>query len=514
MLKLSKMKLRWIYIMIIIGTSCGKDYLNVLPEDVITTPIFWQTKRDIDMGLSGCYTVLRDSYIYGLGPTLFDVTPDGNPIFSPAEESIANGAVDPGLGGLLGERWTSCYTMIYRTNYFLENYGRVKNLSQNEMATYKGQAYFLRGIAYSLLASTYGGGPVLTKTITPEEAKSIKRASLEETWNRAVSDFDTAIVNLGITTPDIGRATKGAALGMKMRALLYQNKYSEVLKTIGEIEKLNIYALFPSYEGLFKQANENNKEVLFDVQNIGGPNNLGGRRFNYLLPDFGGAGGCLSAPTGNLVSQYEMANGGLIDPANPYQGRDPRLNFTVILPGTPIGSYIFGTTAKPHVAQQVSEFGVRKYSDILVNGTAPQPDQAALNFIVLRYADVILAKAESLIETDQDINNAILLINMIRTGRNDVKIKPLPMNLIKTEARAALRHERRVEFACEGTIYWEDIRRWEIGPQIYPIDIYDGHGHVFLTRYKNKYTVAKDKYLPIPGTEIALNPNLVQNPGW
>ncbi len=514
MLKLNKMKYTWIYIMIIIGTSCGKDYLNVLPEDKITTPIFWQTKGDIDMGLSGCYSVLRDSYMYGLGPTLFEVSPDGNPIFNPAEESIANGDIDPGLGGLLGARWTSCYTMIYRTNYFLENYQKVKNLSQNEIATYKGQAYFLRGIAYSLLAHTYGGGPVLTKTITPEEAKTLTRASLEETWNRAVSDFDSAIVNLGITTPNIGRATKGAALGMKMRAYLYQNKYSEVLNTISEIEELNFYALFPTYEGLFKQANENNKEVLFDVQNIGGPNNLGGRRFNYLLPDFGSAGGALTAPTGNLVSQYEMANGGLIDPANPYQGRDPRLGFTIILPGTLIGGYKFGTEAKNHVAQQVSEFAVRKYSDILVNGTAPQPDQAALNFIVLRYADVILAKAESLIETDQNINEAISLINMIRTGRNDVKIKPLPMNLTKAEATTALRHERRVEFACEGLIYWDDIRRWEIGPQIYPMDIYDGSGNVFLTRYKNGYTLPKDKYLPIPETEIAMNPNLIQNPGW
>jgi len=501
--------------MVIIGTSCGKDYLNVLPRNVITTPIFWNSKTDVDMAISGCYNVLRDAFVYGLGPTLFEATPDGYAALGGPSFEIARGTATPALGGLVSARWASCYKMIFRTNYFLENYEKVKGLSQSQMATYKGEAYFLRGIAYSLLAETFGGVPILTKTISGEESKQLIRSSHEETWNRAISDFDTAIVNLGITTKDKGRVTKGAALGMKMRAYLYQNKYSEVLKTINEIEGLGIYALFPSYEGLFKQVNENNKEVLFDVQNMTSDNGqLGGTSYNLLIPNLtGGSGGGLSAPTYGLVSQYEMIDGGPVDPANPYEGRDPRLGFTVILRGTLIGGKIFGVEANSHVSQPIRNFAVRKYSDILVNGDFPKGG-TGLNFIVLRYADVILAKAESLIETDQNINEAISLINTIRTGRVDVKITPLPMNLTKSEARTALRHERRVEFACEGIMYGNDIKRWNIGPEIYPMKILDDKGAVIETRYQNGYNLAKDNLLPIPENEIALNPNLKQNPGW
>ena len=78
----------------------------------------------------------------------------------------------------------------------------------------------------------------------------------------------------------------------------------------------------------------------------------------------------------------------------------------------------------------------------------------------------------------------------------------------------ALRHERRVEFAGEGIMYGNDIKRWNIGPEIYPMEIIDDKGTVIETRYQNGYDLTKDNLLPIPENEIALNPNLVQNPGW
>lgn len=140
------------------------------------------------------------------------------------------------------------------------------------------------------------------------------------------------------------------------------------------------------------------------------------------------------------------------------------------------------------------------------------PRVSPLNFIVLRYTDVLLSKAEALIETNQNIDEAIALINKIRTERTDVKITSLPMGLSQAEARNKLRHERRIEFFGEG-INWADIKRWNIGPDIYPVEVRAGDGSLIETKFLTGYR-EKDNLLPIPDNERSLNPNLEQNPGW
>ncbi|HSI75563.1 MAG TPA: RagB/SusD family nutrient uptake outer membrane protein, partial [Lunatimonas sp.] len=96
----------------------------------------------------------------------------------------------------------------------------------------------------------------------------------------------------------------------------------------------------------------------------------------------------------------------------------------------------------------------------------------------------------------------------------DVKLTTLPMGMTQEEARMALRRERRVEFALEGIYYWADIKRWEIGGEIYPMEIRGSCGGLVEIRYPNGYQLPKDRYFPIPDSERSLNPNLVQNPGW
>src|SRR5690606_35967908 len=179
------------------------------------------------------------------------------------EMQIGNGSITAAsAGGLLNERWTMCYRIINFSNDFFANIDRVE-LDEATKSTYLGEVHFLRGIAYALLAETYGGVPIITSVIGTDEARTVSRNSLEETWNQAISDYDEAINRLAVESYEVGRATMGAALRLKMRAYLYQNKYEEVLQVVEEIENLGKYSLFPSYEGLFQLDNENNQEVLF-----------------------------------------------------------------------------------------------------------------------------------------------------------------------------------------------------------------------------------------------------------
>ena len=266
-----------------------------------------------------------------------------------------------------------------------------------------------------------------------------------------------------------------------------------------------------------KKKNENNQEVLFDVQYISGENSQGS-----LHDQFCGTGtgswtrGSRYVPTDNLVNAYETIDGSPVDPENPFENRDPRLEFTIVVPGAFIldhqfPNYIYPGGAYNHPGNRLKHLSTRKYR-IGSLSELPPSGQSSLNNIVMRYADVILAKAEAIIETNGNIDEAVALINRIRTERDDVKITPLPMGLSQAAAREKLRHERRIEFALEG-LYWADIKRWDIGEDIYPLEVKDHNGNVIENKFPDGYLEYYD-LLPIPDSELSLNEELEQNPEW
>jgi hypothetical protein len=515
------MKIKSIYILlIIVCLGCSDSYLDVFPEDKITSANFPENEKDIKFDLNGVYSLLKENSIFNEGLYGFGVLDGATPnAYNWGNTSIArigSGQLSSSDDQIITFRWTRCYAIIFRANSLLKDLEKME-LSADARKTYEGEAHFLRGLAYSLLADSYGGVPIITAVITADDAKSLKRASLAETWNQVISDYDVAIANLAVKAPEVGRADKGAALAMKMRAYLYQNKFDKVLEVTSQIEALNKYSLFSSYEGLFKKANENNKEVIFDIQYIRGENSQGSLHDQYCGTGTGSfTRGTRYVPTDDLVNAYETVDGSAVDAANPYKNRDPRLGFTVVVPGSFIlgyqfPNYIYPGGAYNHPGNRLKHLSCRKYRE---NDMAnlPTSGQSEINNIVIRYADVVLAKAEALIELNQDIPQAIELINKVRTERTDVKITKISSSLSQSEARAKLRHERRIEFALEG-LYWSDIKRWKIGKDIYPLVVKDHLGGVIETRFPNGY-LEYYNLLPIPAGEISLNPELEQNPNW
>lgn len=503
-------------------SSCedGEEFLEFYPEDKITSANFPENEGDIKLLLNGVYALLRENSIYNEGLFGFGILDGATPnAFNWGNTPIArigNGQLSSSDGDIVTFRWTRCFEIIFRANYLLEAIELVE-LDEAVKTTFIGEAHFLRGLAYSILVDSYGGVPIIESTLSTEDARNVSRATMEETWNQVISDYDVAIANLAVDAPELGRATKGAALGLKMRAYLYQNKYEQVLEVIEQIEALGKYSLFPSYEGLFTLENENNEEVIFDVQYISGENSQGSLHDQYCGTGTGSwTRGSRYVPTDNLVSAYEMIDGSEVDPENPYEGRDPRLEFTVVVPGAFIlehqfPNYIYPGGAYNHPGNRLKHLSTRKYR-IGSMAELPPSGQSSLNYIVMRYADVILSKAEAIIETNGNIDEAVALINSIRTERDDVKITSLPMGLSQAEAREELRHERRIEFAMEG-LYWSDIKRWDIGEDIYPVEVRDHNGDIIETKFPNGYLEFYD-LLPIPDSEISLNGNLEQNPGW
>lgn len=514
-----KFKYIGILFLVCILSSC-EDYLDVLPQDRITSANFPENEKDIELLVNGLYSTLRENSVYNEGLFGFGILDGATPnAFNWGNTPIAkagNGQLSSGDGDIVTFRWTRCYTIISRANDLLKMIEEV-DLPQDTKQIYIGDAHFLRGLAFSLLADTYGGVPLITEKISAQEARELSRASTGDTWTQAHSDYDIAIENLPVEVSQPGKATKGAALGLKLRAYLYQSDYQKVLEIAEKIDGLGIYSLSPSYKGLFSPENENNQEVLFDVQYIQGENSQGSFIDQYCGTGTGSfTRGSRYVPTDDLVNAYETVDGSPINPDFPYENRDPRLAFTVVLPGSYILDHQFPNYTYPggafnHPGNRLKHLSTRKYR-IQNMSDLPPSGQSYINNIVMRYADVLLAKAEALIETGGSLDEAILLINRIRTEREDVKILPLNLSLNQEDARNALRHERRIEFALEG-LYWSDIRRWKIGKEIYPMVIKDHTGGVIETKFPDGYLDFYD-LLPIPLNEISLNENIEQNPGW
>lgn len=511
-------------LLIILGlpfTGCMDNYLDLYPKDKITSANFPEGESDIILLLNGVYGGLRESSIYDEGLFGFGITDGATPnAYNWGTAVVINklgaGRLSSGDKGIITFRWTRCYEIISRANLLLSNLDLV-DLPDEKRNIYLGEAHFLRGLAYSILAETYGGVPIILSAISTEEARKLKRASLDETWQQALDDYDVAINNLKVDAPEPGRATKGAALGMKMRAYSYQGKYKEVLSCIEQIDALKKYGLFHSYEGLFDPANEGNKEVIFDIQYIEGENSQGSYLDQYCGTGTKGMNrGSRYVPSDDLVEAYETIDRSPIDLENPYANRDPRLAFTVVLPGSYIldsrfPDYLYPGGAFNHSGNPLKHLSTRKYRIQEMSKLPPQ-GQSYINDIVLRYADVLLSKAEAIIETGGNVSDAIAILNRIRTERDDVKIYELPLAMSRDEAREKVRHERRIELALEGR-YWSDVKRWKIGKELYPLVIKDHKGGIIDTKFPNGYLDYYD-LLPIPDSERSLNPNLDQNPGW
>ena len=520
-----------ISIFISISSGCNEEFLDFFPEDKMTSANFPVNENDLDLLLNGLYSQVRERTLYNEGFFAFGVldgpTPNGFNWGNLPVTKIGNGQLSATDGGIVDFRWRRGYAIIYRANYLLSALEDVE-LSTEAKSMYTGEAHFIRGLAYATLVESYGGVPIILGVISTEEARTIARSSAEETWTQAIADYDVAIANLKADAPQVGRATKGAAMAMKMRAYLYQNKFDEVITIADQIIETGKYSLYPSYDGLFQIENENNQEVIFDIQYIRGENSQGTR-----LDQFTGTGtgswtrGTRYVPTEDLVNAYERIDGSpgkymesTIDLDNPYDGWDPRLKVTVVVPGSyylgyRFPNYLYPGGAYNHPGNRIKHLSTRKYREDVEADLAPTT-QSDLNNIVIRYADILLSKAEALIESDGSVDDATALINMIRTERDDVKMMPLPTGLSREEARAKLRHERRIEFALEG-LYWMDIKRWHkmdgFLNDVYPIEVRDHNGNIIETKFPDGY---KERFnlLPIPDSELSLNEKLVQNPGW
>ena len=509
-------------------SACKRNILETVPNDRVSSTIYWKTETDAIYGVNAVYTSLDAVNLF----VLDGVTDIGhtNTTFT-VEYNIENGTYDASHSRIQSE-WQNGYRGVFLANDVFANIDRVTTSNTALIQRLKAEARVLRAYFYMKLTGLYGAAPLITTPLNTAEGLSIGRTPQAEIWNFVNTELTAAANDLPATygNADKGRVTKGAALALKARANLWAGNYAEAAAAAKQVMDLNVYGLLEEYGKLFTYAAENNKEVILDKQFLAGTATH--NSFAFMGPYSQRNSSSSFVPTKALADMYTMKNGLDIkdpasgfDPLNPYASRDPRLRFTMFVDGDPLPS---GILFKPVPGQNgADEVGKTQYNTstgyslkkYVVAEDLTTPGASGLNFILLRYAEVLLTYAEAKIELNQIDASVYKAINDVRT-RADVGLPALPGGMTQDALRQAVRRERTVELAFEG---WRlfDIRRWKTAQTVMPGKVYG------ITYYVNGAPVTVEvpsvirvfdpqkHYLwPVPQKERLLNPELGQNAGW
>jgi len=511
-----------------VTSSCSKNLLETIPNDRISSEIFWKTDHDAQLAANAVYTFLDDVPTYFSWDGMSDIGHTNIPFNVYA--IIELGQHDA-LNQVIFDFWTNSYAGIRSANTFLQNVDRVETVNPQGIAILKGEVSVLRAYYYMRLAALYGDIPLVTTEITLEESRNLTRTPVAEVWDFVSAQLDEAAQVLPTTQDETGRITKGAALALKARAMLWAGRYADAATAAKQVIDLGVYSIYPSYEKLFTYEAENNSEVIFDKQFVKDVyrNNI----FGYMAPYSQKSSNSHFVPLKKLVDAYQMKNGKEIsDPSsgfdrkNPYENRDPRLRYSMYVLGDVLPD---GQVYDPRPGSNTSDavdftylststgFNLKKYIN---KDDFVQPGNGGVNLILVRYPEVLLTYAEAKIEMDEMDQSVVDAINAIRE-RPDVDMPLLISIGSQSEMRAIVRHERMVELAFEGLRYF-DIRRWKIAESVIPGKIYgmtyeDDNGNlktIDIQSFDKSFEANRDYLWPIPQKERELNPNLTKNPNW
>jgi hypothetical protein len=454
------------------------------------------------------------------------------------------------------------YSGIRKGNIFLSKLDVIPFPDQKTRDAMVGEVYFLRAFYFFEIVKRYGGMPIIEKVLIPGDNLMYPRNSFKECADYIIADCDEATSLLPVSRPDneLGRASKGAAMALKARMLLYAasplwnleitnpDKWqlaADAAKAVIDLKNESggyEYELYSKgngakdYERLFfTRRNSGNKEIIFYKHQ--GTIDFSNQQINVWAPKgdgFEGAGAV--APTQNFVDLFEMSNGKTInepgsgyDPLNPYLNRDPRFYKIILYNGSVWQNVTVETFVSPDLNPStngkhrkiLSEYTntgyyVRKYlpEEVKTRTTV----RAYHDWIYFRLAEMFLNYAEALNEASGPVAEVYSALRMVRSRSGVID---MPSGLSKDQMRLRIMNERAIELSFEEHRWW-DARRWKKGAEWLGGDMFemyivkDAQGKLTFTRKPFETRVYRDymDLYPIPISEMNKNPLLQQNPGW
>ncbi len=510
--------------LILLSVRCSDEVLDKQPVGSASAEGFFRTEQDIVTGINGVYSIFQGDIWGGAFVHVqphFDAATDNAVLCCDWEygfTAIARGTMSPTTGSMVAWKYTYGYQALARINNMIEviEANTVSDMTAENAARWLGELHFLRGFVYSDMVTVYGGVPIVTSVLTNEEAVELTRNTEEEVVQQIMNDLDFAAGNLDDVpnNEQIGRPTRQAALALKGKVLLYQNQWAAAAAAFQQVIDLEgeTVLLDEDYEGLFRGTNENSKEILFSIQYLTDAGGEGSFLQVHYAPGISGQGGGWGSftYTKDLVDDYYMKDGlpisssPLYDPDNVLANRDPRLHMTFFFPGDMYRGEVLEAPEDFMVngseVTNPSAFVMRSRKWVSETGNTAT-DNSPVDLVLLRYADVLLMYAEAQNEAVGPDASVYAAVNKVRQR---VGMPDFPAGLSQEEMRAEIRHERRVEFAMEGTRYF-DLLRWRTAEEVIPS---------VPTLENRQFDPTKNYLWPIPQSVIDGDSDIEQNPGY
>ncbi|MFC0772379.1 RagB/SusD family nutrient uptake outer membrane protein [Terrimonas alba] len=559
-------------------TSC-KKYLDINPKGALTEADV-TTVQSVDGLVTAAYAAIGNDFWSGPITSMWaygsirsdDAYKGGGSVDDVGEINAYEqyNLTQPTTPGLFNNTWERAYAAISRANFALRSLEKITDAAFPKKAVRQGEMRFLRGHMYFVLKVLFNRVPYIDETMADDEIIKVPNDQLtnDQMWEKIAADFQFAIANLPELQPEVGRANQLSAKAYLAKVRLYQAytqddnhnvtginaaKLNEVLTLTNDVINSGKYKLQPDFAENFLNGYDNGPESVFAIQySINDGTNIGrlsmSTSLNYsLAPQYG----CcwFHIPSQNMVNAFGTDANGLpkfstfndvvlteteLTPGG--ASVDPRIDHTVAINGHPFKyqTNILYNHSWERVPALYGGFGNMKEqqaADCPCFKKVGPFYGSSKNIDIIRYADVLLWRAEALIETGRHAE-ALPLINQIRarakqsTGRTKFANGTAPsnynineyvdganINWTQANARIALQWERRLEFAMESPRFF-DLVRWGIAAET--LNAYLDKEKTRRAYLANaKFTKGRDEYLPIPQREIDFTKGLYkQNPKY
>jgi len=497
--------------------ACKKDSLTLYPEGQINGANFYKTETDFQEALVGAYVPLREAaaiafYMEEMRSDNTEYDYNSKDRGGLGFEQLAD-FMDDKSNGVISTLWAADFKGIQRVNIILDRLpaidtGVIAPASRKQIT---GEAKALRAHYYFELLRCFGKLPLYLHEVTDSKNAFVNRSSVDSVYDQIIADFTDALTLLAPPAkfPQTGRITKGMAATELGLVYLTRKAYDKATPLLQGVTAMG-YDLLPNYADVFKLANKNSRESIFEIQYKAGTDGQSSFFIYRFLPytkhtkailgvDYNNTIGGWNVPTDVLISAYEPNDTRLEASIAVVKGKlDANTDFqpdsvvSILNPPTP------GELSKKFIRKQ---FQLQGQGFSSINNTED-------NWPAYRYSDVLLMLAECLNEQNQPAA-ALPYLNRVRTRAG------LPPSTETGQAalRAVIAHERKVELAFENHRWFDLVRTGEAIPVMTAFGIAQKAKYAYLL--PASYTVTSDRLIyAVPFRESQVNPGLGQNPGY
>jgi len=474
------------------GSGCKKflttELLGVYPETE-----FYQTQGQALLAINAAYQPLSfsssDNRLWVFGDVASDDAAKGGVAGDQADIGLIDDFNINPINGNLEDEWARLYEGITRCNIVLAKVPPI-DMDADLKARILAEAKFLRSWYYFTLINIFGDVPLVLEPLNADQLQ-IPQSPVATIFETVIEPdlLDAAThLPLNYTGADVGRVTSGAATALLAKAYLFEKKWDKAASTAAEVIASGEYSLMSMYSENFNANFKNNIESVFEIQHLSGQDPFTGNVLNQWFAPAVDGGYFFNAPTQNFVDEFEKTAGGVYD---------PRLDYTVGRDSMPwFNGEIFSDNWSP------TGYLTRKHQQPFSEIPISLKGDGSINYVDIRYADVLLWYAEALNELGSS-SEALVPLNEVRKRARESYLYDtslpgfgiIPAGLLpdvtatnQSEVRAAIQHERRVELGFEFHRYFDLIR----------------YGEAYATQAladKFNFNYALNKYFPIPQSE-------------